>query len=150
MCLCYWAHIGLLYSQYESYYDHTFYPEQSSLTWSLDYDKTSDLDDVAGHWHVTSHPSKGDTWSRVFYACDIQMKGHVPKPIFNYVSKAALKQATSWVKRESEDHPELVVSKVYGGDRLPFLAKRAASHSLVTATEASNHKKPRKGWFHRE
>jgi hypothetical protein len=33
---------------------------------------------------------------------DIKMKGVVPGPIMNYISKAALKQATSWVKKESE------------------------------------------------
>jgi hypothetical protein len=114
----------------------------------LDYDKSSDIDDVAGHWHVTSHPVKGSTCSRVYYACDIQMKGHVPKPIFNYISKAALKQATSWVKRESEAHTDLTVSKIYGGDRLPFVpsaAKDPAEETTLasdTKTEAK-----RRGWF---
>ena len=65
-------------NQYESYYDHTFHPDKSSLTWTLDYDKTSDFDDVAGHWHV--EPSKQPACSRVYYACDIQMKGKVPGP----------------------------------------------------------------------
>ena len=30
------------------------------MTWTLDYDKTSDFDDVSGHWHVCEHPSKPD------------------------------------------------------------------------------------------
>merc|ERR1719261_2186172 len=60
--------IGVLpgYS-YENYYDHSYYADNDSLTWKLDYDKTSDFDDVAGHWHVEEHPSKPNT-SRVFYA----------------------------------------------------------------------------------
>jgi len=91
--------------QYESYYDHKYYPKESSLCWTLDYDKTSDFDDVAGHWHVDDHPSKPQC-SRVFYACDIKVKGKVPGPIMNYIGKAALKQATGWVKRESEKKPE--------------------------------------------
>lgn len=74
------------------------------MTWKLDYDKTSDFDDVSGHWHVEPHPSKPNA-SRVFYACDIKMNGSVPGPILNYISKAALKQATGWVKKESEKAP---------------------------------------------
>jgi hypothetical protein len=116
----------------------------------MDYDKTSDIDDVAGHWHVTSHPIKGNTCSRVYYACDLQMKGHVPKPIFNYVSKAALKQATSWVKRESEAHPDLTVSKVYGGDRLPITVTKEGTHERKIASSTTANKKRRSGWFHRK
>ena len=72
------------------------------MTWTLDYQKTSDFDDVSGHWHLDEAPG-GKT--RVYYACDIKLKGAVPGPILNYISKAALKQATSWVKKESEANP---------------------------------------------
>ncbi|KAL7571497.1 hypothetical protein ACA910_020917 [Epithemia clementina (nom. ined.)] len=89
---------------FESFYDHMYFPDKSSLTWTLDYDKTSDFDDVAGHWHVQS--LRGPK-SRVFYACDIQMSGPMPAPLLNYIGKAALKKATAWVKRESEAHPDL-------------------------------------------
>jgi hypothetical protein len=41
----------------------------------------------------------------VFYACDIQLKGSVPKPVVNFLSKTALKTATGWVKKESEANP---------------------------------------------
>jgi hypothetical protein len=88
---------------YENYYNHRYLPEDSSMVWSLDYEKTSDFDDVAGHWHVAEHPSK-PSHTRVFYACDVQMKGNLPKPIINYIGKAALKQATSWVKKEAEQN----------------------------------------------
>jgi hypothetical protein len=74
------------------------------MTWTLDYDKTSDFDDVSGHWHVAEHPTKADC-TRVFYACDIKMAGSVPTPIINFIGKVALKQATSWVKKESESAP---------------------------------------------
>ena len=74
------------------------------MTWTLDYDKTSDFDDVSGHWHLEEAPYDA-TKTRVFYACDIALKGAVPGPILNYISKAALKQATAWVKKESEANP---------------------------------------------
>lgn len=43
---------------YEFYCDHTYAPEKDSLIWSLDYEKTSDFNDVAGHWHLENHPNK--------------------------------------------------------------------------------------------
>lgn len=89
---------------YEYYCDHTYFPKENSLTWSLDYDKTSDFDDVAGHWHLEDHPSKAKC-TRVFYACDIKFKKAVPKPIMNFLTKSALRAATGWVKRESEEKP---------------------------------------------
>lgn len=44
--------------QYEYYCNHLFRPKKDSLTWSLDYEKMSDFNDVAGHWHVEEHPTK--------------------------------------------------------------------------------------------
>merc|ERR1719343_39587 len=89
---------------YTSFYDHTYDPEKDSMTWRLDYDKTSDFDDVSGHWHLECHPSKPNR-TRVFYACDVKLKGAVPGPVVNYISKSALKTATGWVKKESEKNP---------------------------------------------
>lgn len=99
------TNLHFLLPQYESYYNHRFCPKHNSLTWRLDYDKTSDFDDVSGHWHCEPHPTDASR-TRVYYACDIKMKGNVPGPILNYISKQALKQATAWVKRESEQHPQ--------------------------------------------
>ena len=90
--------------QYENYYDHCYSPNHDSVTWSLDYDKTSDFDDVSGHWHVEEHPKKPGH-SRVFYACDLKFKNSLPGPIMNFLQKTALKQATGWVKKESEGNP---------------------------------------------
>jgi hypothetical protein len=106
----------------------------------LDYDKTSDLEDVAGHWHVESAAShaadKARPCSRVFYACDVQMKGVVPAPLMNYMSKTALRQATAWVKKESEAHPDLTVSSSYGGNMLP-VSPAVATAKPSTASVAA-------------
>ena len=72
----------------------------------------SDFDDVAGHWHLEDHPTKPGC-TRVFYACDIKFKRAVPGPVMNFLTKSALKQATSWVKRESEGKPEASIPKQY-------------------------------------
>jgi hypothetical protein len=42
------------------------------------------------------------------------MKSAVPGPIMNYISKAALKQATAWVKKESEAHKDFTIPTQYG------------------------------------
>jgi len=98
--------------QYENYYNHCYTPSDSSMTWQLDYDKTNDFDDVAGHWHVEDHPKKAGA-CRVFYACDVAFKQSLPKPVMSFVSKSALKQATGWVKRESEGKKDGVVSEQF-------------------------------------
>jgi hypothetical protein len=51
--------------------------------------------------------------TRVFYACDIALRTSPPGPILNYISKSALKQATSWVKKESESEPDNVIPKEF-------------------------------------
>jgi hypothetical protein len=76
----------------------------------LDYDKTSDFDDVSGHWHLEAHPEKPDC-TRVFYACDIKLRGAIPKPVVNDLSKSALRTATGWVKKESEIQSEVAVEE---------------------------------------
>lgn len=93
--------------KYEYYCDHIFHSKQDSLTWSLDYDKLSDFNDVAGHWHVEDHPTKPGC-SRVFYGCDVKLPDAVPGAVVSFVTKKALKQATSWVKRESEATPTAI------------------------------------------
>jgi hypothetical protein len=127
-------HISLFPYQYESYYDHKYFPRESSLTWTLDYDKTSDFEDVSGHWHVEEHPELPQV-SRVFYACDIKLNASVPGPILSYISKQALKQATGWVKREAENEPDAVPS-----DEFPV-------PSSGTARVKSEAKETVGGWF---
>jgi hypothetical protein len=126
--------LSLFPYQYESYYDHKYFPRESSLTWTLDYDKTSDFEDVSGHWHVEEHPELPQV-SRVFYACDIKLNASVPGPILSYISKQALKQATGWVKREAEKEPDAVPS-----DEFPV-------PSSGTAHVKSEAKETVGGWF---
>jgi hypothetical protein len=50
---------------------------------------------------------------QVFYACDIKLKGSVPKPVVNFLSKTALKTATGWVNKESEKSPATKISSLF-------------------------------------
>lgn len=36
----------------------THEPKYNTLTWTMDYRYSSDLDDSVGHWQVMNHPSK--------------------------------------------------------------------------------------------
>eukprot|EP00591_Stephanopyxis_turris_P002595 CAMPEP_0195518150 /NCGR_PEP_ID=MMETSP0794_2-20130614/12377_1 /TAXON_ID=515487 /ORGANISM="Stephanopyxis turris, Strain CCMP 815" /LENGTH=250 /DNA_ID=CAMNT_0040647069 /DNA_START=102 /DNA_END=854 /DNA_ORIENTATION=+ len=98
--------------KYEYYCDHLYRPDRDSLIWSLDYDKYSDFDDVAGHWHVEDHPTKKGS-TRLFYACDLKFHGKVPGPVMNILTKQALRTATAWVKRESESEPTREIPAEY-------------------------------------
>ena len=68
------------------------------MTFHLDYDRRSDLDDSVGYWFV--QPT-GVSTCRVFYSCDTKLRGWVPGPVYGLLDKAALKQATSWVSDEA-------------------------------------------------
>lgn len=70
-------------------------------TWTLDYNRESDLDDSVGFWRVT--PVEGDpNRSMVEYSVDIKIKGWVPDFVRELLVDKGLKQATNWVKVQSE------------------------------------------------
>lgn len=82
------------------YFVHTYYPPPlSSLTWTLDYDRTSDYVDSVGYWHVAPLSA---THSRVFYSVNLIPADWVPSWIVDILQKQALGQAVGWVKIESE------------------------------------------------
>jgi hypothetical protein len=99
--------IGVFGIDYEYFIEHTFHPAPSDgaseryVTWTLDYSRESDLDDSVGYWYVIPHPEKPG-WSRLFYSIDMRTRGWMPGFIRNLIADKGLRDATSWVKRESE------------------------------------------------
>ncbi len=91
---------GLGFS-YEYYIDHVYRPDRGYMTWTLDYDRQSDLDDSVGYWFVEPHPSK-QGWTRVYYSVELALKKQMPEFIIEIATKKGLKEATGWVKREAE------------------------------------------------
>lgn len=71
---------------------------QNCMVFNLDYDRRSDLDDSVGYWFA--QPT-GPTSCRVFYSCECKLRGWVPGPVYNVLTKQALKQATTWVSSEA-------------------------------------------------
>ena len=91
---------GFLY-KYEYFLVNTMHPEHDMLTWVLDYDRRSDFDDCVGAWFVEAHPEKED-WSRAWFSSDLKLRAKIPGFLMNFIKKQGLKDATSWVKEESE------------------------------------------------
>jgi len=77
---------------------HKYDPAARCMTFHLDYDRRSDLDDSVGYWYVVP---QGSTRSRVYYSMDCKLHGWVPPPVYNLLTHEALKKATVWVERES-------------------------------------------------
>jgi ribosome-associated toxin RatA of RatAB toxin-antitoxin module len=92
--------IGKMGIKYEYYIDHIVHTDQGYLTWTLDYSRTSDLDESVGFWRVEPAPDHPG-YTRVYYSVDVRVSG-VPAWIENMLAKQGLKDATEWVKRESE------------------------------------------------
>lgn len=85
----------------EYFITHRYQPEQGVLTWTLDYDRLSDLDDSVGYWRVEALADRPG-WSRLYYSVDVRVKGWVPGAIETLIVKKGLVKAIEWVKRESE------------------------------------------------
>lgn len=71
------------------------------LTWKLDYSKQNDLEDSVGFWRVTPVPGDSSKCD-VSYSVEVRLKGWVPDFIKNMIIDRGLKDATQWVKKQSE------------------------------------------------
>ena len=69
--------IGAAMVKIEYFIHHTYYPELSSITWTLDYARESQLDESVGFWYIEEHPdTPGHT--RVFYSVNVLLGNWVP------------------------------------------------------------------------
>mmetsp|Transcript_62804 Transcript_62804/g.99603 ORF Transcript_62804/g.99603 Transcript_62804/m.99603 type:complete len:299 (-) Transcript_62804:43-939(-) len=93
------------------YIDHTYEPSKSSITWTLDDGYKNSFKEVQGHWHVAPHPENASK-ARVFYEISTVLPGWFPKWLGKKLTRSAVGDATSWVKRESE----AAQSRTGGGD----------------------------------
>jgi len=91
---------GFLYS-YEYFLRNTWWPDADMLTWVLDYDRSSDFDDCVGAWYVEPHPDRKG-WSRAWFSSDLRLRGAIPGFLLDFIKKQGLKDATAWVKKQSE------------------------------------------------
>ena len=92
----YKIHAGGLKFTY--YMEHRCDMAQNCMVFNLDYDRRSDLEDSVGYWFA--QPT-GPASCRVFYSCEVKLRGWVPGPVYNVLTKQALKVATTWVSTEA-------------------------------------------------
>lgn len=102
--------------RYEYYIRHVFRPEEGYVTWTLDYARESDLDDSVGFWSVVPHPTRRG-WSRLYYAIDMRTRGWMPGFLRRMVARRGLRDATAWVKRESEARHREIRAAEPGGEK---------------------------------
>ncbi len=91
---------GFLY-KYEYYLINVYWPEHDLMLWTLDYDRKSDFDDCVGAWYVELHPER-EGWSRAWFSSDLKLNSPIPGFLMKIIKKKGIKDAVSWVKRESE------------------------------------------------
>jgi hypothetical protein len=91
---------GFLY-KYEYFLENHHRPDEDLVTWTLDYTRHSDFDDCVGGWFVEVHPDK-EGWSRAWFANDLELRTPLPGFVLNWVKKKGLKDAVSWVRKQSE------------------------------------------------
>ena len=90
---------GFLY-KYEYFLINVFWPQQSMMTWTLDYSRESDFDDCVGAWYVEEHPDQ-EGWSRAWFSSDLELNGPIPGFLMGFIKKKGIKDATKWVKEQS-------------------------------------------------
>jgi len=90
--------IAVMHLKFKYFMTHQVDPAQHCMTFHLDYDRKSDIDDSVGYWYVMN---QGRQSSRVYYSCECKLRGWVPSPVYNVMTKEALKKATTWVEREA-------------------------------------------------
>jgi ribosome-associated toxin RatA of RatAB toxin-antitoxin module len=93
--------IGAMGMAVEYFIKHHYPTEKGYGTWTLDYDRKSDLDDSVGYWRVMPLPSDPQK-SRVEYSVDLKVSGWVPGFIRKLLVNDGLKEATTWVRVQSE------------------------------------------------
>ncbi len=72
------------------------------MAWTLDYSRTSDIDDLAGYWRVEQLQATPPL-TRLDHGSAIELSG-VPGFVVSYLTKQGLVDGTAWVKEHAEAH----------------------------------------------
>ena len=85
----------------EWFIHHIYNVPAGYVTWTLDYDRKSDLDDSVGYWRVTELQSDPPR-TRVEYSVDVRVASWIPGALESALAEQGLVTATSWVKKQAE------------------------------------------------
>ncbi len=84
------------------YVQHRLSPVNDSwITWQLDYQRKSDLDDTVGFWRISTVPEDSLS-SDVTYSTDVRLKGWFASLFSRRLVNNTLRRASAWVKTQSE------------------------------------------------
>ena len=70
------------------------------MAWTLDYSRKSDVNDLVGYWRVEPVADLPGT-TKLEHSNSVMIKG-LPGFLVTYMTRDALSEGTSWVKREAE------------------------------------------------
>jgi len=83
----------------EYFMKHVYEPSKNCMTFHLDYERLSELQDTVGYWYVEK---LDDGWCRVYYSTDSQVPGWVPGFMKDQLVNLAAKRSTAWVDVECQ------------------------------------------------
>ena len=82
------------------YSRNTLHQSEGWMSWTLDYTRKSDVDDLIGYWRVEA-VSTNPPVTRLDYATEL-MVANVPSFLVRYLTRESLTDGTAWVKRQAE------------------------------------------------
>jgi len=86
--------------KFEYYLEHHAVKSKKTLLFFLDYDRSSDFNDMQGRWFLEEHPTKPG-WTRVYYQCELKLWGYAPAIVKTLLTSKGLSSSIGWVKKES-------------------------------------------------
>jgi ribosome-associated toxin RatA of RatAB toxin-antitoxin module len=89
--------MGIKFGQYTRNF---LYKDQGYMSWTLDYSRSSDVDDMIGYWRLET-VSTSPPVTRLEYATELKV-GQVPGLLVGFLTRDALRSGTAWVKKYSE------------------------------------------------
>ena len=89
--------MGFKFGQYTRNFIHK---DKGYMSWTLDYRRLSDVDDMVGYWRL-EQVSASPPVTRLEYGTEIKV-GQVPPFLVGFLTRDALRSGTAWVKKHSE------------------------------------------------
>jgi hypothetical protein len=126
--------VGISFMGFTYYLLLKYDPTYFTYTWTLDYQYASDFDDNTGHWQVMPHPTE-EGMSRVLYSTEVRLFSWVPEFVITFLTKTALVESTTWVKRESEKLAKEIASGAEKTTRIPEQFFPAVKSCVVETPE---------------
>jgi ribosome-associated toxin RatA of RatAB toxin-antitoxin module len=74
--------------------------DQGYMSWTLDYSRKSDVNDIVGYWRLETLSAEPPR-TRLEYSTQLMVSG-VPSFLVSYLTRDSLVEGTAWVKKQAE------------------------------------------------